>query len=55
MPGVGLLVSGIFTVPAAPALSDWSCPVRDEPPRVTLTVIAVSSLFPELVTPMSIS
>ena len=49
------VVSGIFTVPDWPALSDWSVPRSAVPPSVTLTVIPVSSLSPELVTEMSIS
>ena len=55
MPGVGLVVSGIFTVPDSPALRAWSWPVSWLPPRVAVTLMPVSSLSPELVIWMSIS
>ena len=55
VPGVGLVVSGIFTVPASPALRAWSWPVSWVPPRVAVTLMPVSSLSPELVIWMSTS
>ena len=55
VPGVGLLVIGIFTVPDSPALRAWSWPVSWLPASVAVTLIPVSSLSPELVTWMSIS